>query len=703
MDQPDSSRLGARRTARQPAPALTHPGTAAPAVVARLGASYPLPAALRRSTLREERHPNAVTAPPLNRGSMAPRPWRGFWNSLGSGVLGSLAALFAGRLGTAEPGAEEEPWRLAANHRRLAFVLLTLASTSLATALFAGVQPHQDNAWLAYGQLGLFALLSAWVVTGFVTALMGFYVTLRGDAHTLSARQVRHHAMNPQARTAIIMPVCNEDVATVFAGLRATCESVAGTGHAGAFDVFVLSDSADPAVAAAERAAWEDLRAALARNFADRPDQPQVEVYYRLRSRRTHRKAGNVADFCRRWGKDYRYMVVLDADSVMSGDCIVAMVKLMEAHPTAGIIQTATQAIGHVTLHARAQQFASRVTGRLFTLGMQFWQLGESHYWGHNAIIRVAPFMRHCALAPIKGHGGLSGGILSHDFVEAALMRRAGYHVWLVSDLVGSYEQQPPDLLAELQRDRRWCQGNLQNARLMAEPGIHPVHRGMFITGAMAYLSAPLWLAFLTLGTALWLSGQAVLPDAWHVLPGELMALWAWTLSMLFLPRVLGIAAVLLKGEQNQFGGTAQLLRSAVLESGLALLQSPVRMLAHSLFVVVALTGIKLEWKSPPREAHAVPWKIAAAQLAPMSLVVAALALGIAMIDPGALIWLMPVGLPLLMAIPLTVLTSQIALGTTLRDRGYLLIPEESRSPAVLRRAWMHALRLARPAALAAA
>ena len=280
-------------------------------------------------------------------------------------------------------------------------------------------------------------------------------------------------------------------------------------------------------------------------------------MYYRLRDRRTHRKAGNVADFCRRWGKDYRYMVVLDADSVMSGDCITTMVKLMEAHPRAGIIQTATQAIGHATLHARAQQFASRVTGRLFTLGMQFWQIGESHYWGHNAIIRIEPFMDHCALAPIAGSGGMSGGIMSHDFVEAALMRRAGYDVWLVADLVGSYEQQPPDLLSELQRDRRWCQGNLQNARLMAEPGLHPVHRAMFVTGTMAYLSAPLWLAFLTLGTALWMTGAAIAPD-WRALPIELRGLWAWTLCMLFLPRVLGLAAVFLRREQKSFGGTSR-------------------------------------------------------------------------------------------------------------------------------------------------
>ncbi|MDB5939465.1 MAG: glycosyl transferase, family 2, partial [Polaromonas sp.] len=425
-------------------------------------------------------------------------------------------------------------------------------------------------------------------------------------------------------------------------------------------------------------------------------DQPQIEVYYRLRKRRTDRKAGNVADFCRRWGKDYRYMVVLDADSVMSGDCLVSMVKLMEANPTAGIIQTATQAIGHVTLHARAQQFGSRVTGRLFTLGMQFWQMGESHYWGHNAIIRIEPFMQHCALAHIKGTGGMAGSIMSHDFVEAALMRRAGYHVWLVADLIGSYEQQPPDLLAELQRDRRWCQGNLQNSRLIAEPGMHPVHRSMFATGAMAYLSAPLWLCFMTMGTALWLSGSPMVSN-WDVLPGELLSLWAWTLSMLFLPRILGVAAVLFKGQQQAYGGTASLLRSALLETMIALLQAPIRMLAHSLFVVIALTGLKLEWKSPPREAAAVPWRHALAQLAPMSSMVVVLAAGIAMIDASALVWLLPVGLPLLLSIPMTVLTSKVGVGTAMRAQNYLLIPEETRSPAVLRRAWLHASQLAKP------
>ncbi|SDM70736.1 membrane glycosyltransferase [Oryzisolibacter propanilivorax] len=644
--------------------------------------NLPTPAAI---VTDDRRHPGHGTAPPVHRGSMVPLPWRGFWNSIATALLLRLG----GQARTAAAHGPAQPWQRAAARRRQVFIGLSLASTLAATLLFARLQPVYGHAWLGWLQLALFALLSAWVVTGFMTAVMGMWVLLRGDRHALSARSVAGHALAPDARSAVVMPICNEDVATVFAGLRATCESLAATGQARAFDVFVLSDSSEPATIAAERAAWEALRLQLATQAAQ-TQQPQPEVYYRLRRRRTQRKAGNVADFCRRWGRDYRYMVVLDADSVMSGECLVNLARLMEAHPRAGIIQTASQGVGHVTLHARAQQFAARVTGRLFTLGMQYWQLGESHYFGHNAIIRIAPFMRHCALAPLAGTGGLSGSILSHDFVEAALMRRAGWQVWLAADLDGSYEQQPPDLLAELQRDRRWCQGNLQNARLVAEPGLHPVHRAMLVTGAMAYLSAPLWLVFITLGTGLWLTDSPLVAD-WRALPGELLALWAWTLCILFMPRVLGVLAVVLKGEQRQFGGAASLLASALLESLLAILQAPIRMLAHSLFVLVALTGLKLDWKSPPREAAAVPWKDAAARFAPAGLAVAALAAGVALLDARALVWLLPVALPLLAAVPLTVVTSQLALGRSARERRWLLIPEEAWAPRVLRRAWLHA------------
>jgi membrane glycosyltransferase len=611
--------------------------------------------------------------PAIARAAMPQRPWSGFWN----GLLGRGGA-------AAEPAPPAaQPWELAARRRRRVLMALIGLATMLAASVLSHAQAMHSHPVLEGGQIALFSLLFAWVAAGCFTALMGFAVQLRGgDRLAISARDAGDAPLPADARTALIMPICHEDVATVFAGLRATAESLARAGALQAFDLFVLSDSKEPAVIAEERAAFEDLRASL----GDRG-----RVYYRVRRVRTRRKAGNVADFCRRWGAGYRYMVVMDADSVMSGDCLQTLVRLMEKHPTAGILQTAPQAVGHATLHARAQQFAARVTGSLFTAGMQYWQLGESHYFGHNAIIRVAPFMAHCGLAKLEGRGALAGDILSHDFVEAALMRRAGYHVWMVGDLVGSYEQQPPHLLAELQRDRRWCQGNLQNARLIAEPGLHAVHRGMLATGAMSYLSAPLWLLYVVLGAALWLVGGNALFTPEGTLAVGIPGLWAGTLTMLLLPRLLGVLAVALRGEASAHGGGFKLAQSAMLEFALAMMLAPLRMVAHTLFVVGALTGWKLEWKSPPREASDVRWSEAAQRFGVVSLTVTAITAALGLTGESAVLWMLPVGLPLALAVPFTVLTGSTALGERVRRARLLLVPEESDSPTVLRQAWRFA------------
>ncbi len=614
------------------------------------------------------------------RGSMVAKPWRGFLRSLGDIVMNRRPATRAAS--QAAPAA----WEQAAKNRRRVLLALIALSAAGASTLLAHVLPAFDNAALRTLQIALYALLFAWVSAGFFTAMMGFWVLWRGDAHAMSASSVGHEPIHVSARTAIVMPICNEQVATVFAGLRATCESLAATGASSLFDVYLLSDTSDPEIRAAELAAWGQLRHEC--GSAGR-------IYYRWRQRRTKRKAGNVADFCRRFGRKYRYMVVLDADSVMSGDSLVKLVRLMEANPSAGILQTAPQACGLDTVHARSQQFSGRVTGRLFTAGMQYWQLGESHYWGHNAIIRIEPFMKHCALAPLQGHGGLSGELLSHDFVEAALMRRAGYHVWLVHDPHGSYEQQPPNLLEELQRDRRWCQGNLQNARLMAEPGLHGVHRAMLFTGMLAYLSAPLWLVSVLLGAGVWMWGGVALAGEGRVVPLEIAGLWAATVLMLALPRVMGVLAIVMTGQQRRYGGTSALVRGALLEAGLSLLQAPVRMMAHTVFVVVALTGLKLDWKSPPREANDIGWGDALQRFGLISSVVAGIAVGVLWLQPQATLWLAPMGLPLLLAVPLAVLTSRSGLGQRLLANRLLVTPEEHSAPRVLRRAWAHARRAA--------
>ena len=619
---------------------------------------------------------DGCSMPPMNRGAMVARPWRGFFASLGD--------LLRGRREAPAMRGVPQAWQQAAARRRGALLAIVAGCALGATVLLLHTLPDTGHPALRGAQVALFALLFAWVAAGFTTAMMGAWVLWRGDRHALSAKSVGHEPLHVGARTAIVMPICNENVQSVFAGLRATCESLAATGVASLFDVYVLSDTNDPGVRTAELAAWATLRDELGEG---------ARVHYRWRTRRTKRKSGNVADFCRRWGRNYRYMVVLDADSVMSGDALVTMVRLMEANPDAGIVQSAPRTCGVSTLHARAQQFAGRVTGRLFTAGMRFWQLGESHYWGHNAIIRVEPFMKHCALAPLSGRGGLSGEILSHDFVEAALMRRAGWQVWLVDDLEGSYEQQPANLLDELQRDRRWCQGNLQNARLVAEPGLHGVHRAMLLTGAMAYLSAPLWLGFVLFGSALWLAGGSPVLGLHGAVPTGAAALWLATVTMLALPRLAGVAALWLTGAHRHYGGGVALLRGAALEAGLSVLTAPLRMVAHTLFVIAALTGLKLDWKSPPREANDVGWREALRRFGPLSALAASLLLTLVVLEPLAALWLAPMALPLALAVPVTVWTSRASLGRRALAHRLLVTPEEHSAPRVLRLAWAGARR----------
>jgi membrane glycosyltransferase len=628
-----------------------------------------------------------VTAPPLRRTSMAPRPWP---PKLTVWPLGTLAAWWRHLRGRAEtgPAYPRHHWHRAAARRRLLLTSLVVLQTIAATLSMTTVLPYNGSQPLELVILLLFAVLFGWVSAGFWTAMVGFVLLLSGrDRYAISRTAADNTPIDAGARTAIVMPICNEHVARVFAGLRATYESLAATGELRHFDFFVLSDSSDPDIRVAETDAWLQLCRAV--NGSGR-------VFYRRRLSRVKRKSGNVADFCRRWGRNYRYMVILDADSVMSGSCLTRLVRLMEANAEAGIIQTVPRASGRDTLYARIQQFANRAYGPLFTAGLHFWQLGESHYWGHNAIIRVAPFMRHCALGRLPGRGTLSGEILSHDFVEAALMRRAGWGVWLAYDLPGSYEEMPPNLLDELKRDRRWCQGNLINSRLLLAQGLHPAHRVVFVTGIMAYLSALLWFGFLLLSTLL-LALHELVPPQYFVQPYQLFPRWPqwrleWaiglvtaTAALLFLPKLLSVVLQLSAGRRRYGEGNRALL-STLAELVFSALLAPIRMLFHARFVAGALIGWSVQWKSPPREDTETSWHEAWRRHGWHTLLGLAWAGGVYLLNPAFLWWLLPVAGALIVSIPLSVYSSRVHLGRRLRQAGLFLISEESRPPAELRR-----------------
>ncbi len=636
------------------------------------------------------------STPPLARASMKARPWdTGIFSRLGwrwrrkKAKAHAEASQSSATESNAGPDRAQHPWKNAGRIRRVVLLSFLLGQTWLATYFMTAILPYHGSHWLEMMILTVYAILFAWVGAGFWTALMGFLVLLRGkDRFSITASAEHRGPVDPEARTAILVPICNEDVTRVFAGIRATWESLVETGNDQAFDLYFLSDSSDADTRVAELQAWFKLC---------RDVDGIGRIFYRRRTHRVRRKSGNVADWCRRWGSQYRYMIVLDADSIMTGDCMSSLVNMMQANPQAGIIQSAPRAAGIETLYARIQQMATRIYGPLFTAGLHFWQLGESHYWGHNAILRVEPFMQHCALGKISGKGPLAGEILSHDFVEAALMRRAGWGVWIAYDLPGSFEEMPPSLLDELKRDRRWCQGNLQNFQLFTAKGLHPAHRAVFMTGVMAYLSAPLWFLFLLLSTAL-LAVNVLSEPVYFTEPHQLFPVWPqwhpeWAISLfgatatlLFLPKLLAALLLLIRRQELKgFGGGPRMLVSVALETLFSALLAPVRMLFHTRFVLGALLGLKLSWKSPPRGNNETGWREAMFMHGGGTLLGMAWAGLVYWLNPQFLWWLLPVVGSLMIAIPLSVWSSRIGLGMRFRRSRLFLIPEESLPPRVLR------------------
>ncbi|MEO8225645.1 MAG: glucans biosynthesis glucosyltransferase MdoH, partial [Gammaproteobacteria bacterium] len=405
----------------------------------------------------------------------------------------------------------------------------------------------------------------------------------------------------------------------------------------------------------------------------------------------------NIADWLDMYASQYDHMVVLDADSVMSGETIVRLAGLMEANPLTGIIQTLAQATGRETLFARALQFASCLYGPLSAAGHSFWQLGEANYYGHNAIIRTSAFAAHCRLPLLAGSAPLGGEILSHDFVEAAFIRRGGWHVWLLPELSGSYEQVPSNLLDYAARDRRWVQGNLQHGRLIGSPGLHPISRLHLAMGIMGYVASPLWLLFLLLSGAVVIGGELRGPvyfggerSLFPLWPAdrafEIHSLLALTGVLLFGPKLLSLTVALAsRARARRLGGRPVLLASVFLELALSTLMAPVMMLIHTGFIARILAGRAVGWAAQPRAERDVPWSVAASRhashVAAAMVAAAVLAVG----APNYLPWVMPAIAGLLLAIPFTVMSSWRRGGLAARKLGLLLIPEEHDTPQELR------------------
>jgi membrane glycosyltransferase len=534
--------------------------------------------------------------------------------------------------------------------------------------------------------LVLFGLLFAWIAFSFMSALVGFFVLL-----TRKKDELGIDGSTPlpaiDSRTAMLLPTYNEDPYRVLARLRAIYESVEQTGHRSRFDWFVLSDTTDAAIWIAEEKCFLKLRQDVGSAAA---------IFYRHRPENTARKSGNIEEWVRRFGSQYECMLILDADSLMTGQSIVRLVAAMETHPKAALIQTLPIIVNAKSLFARWQQFAGRLYGPMLAAGIAWWHGSEGNYWGHNAIIRVRAFAQYAGLPELRGPKPFGGHILSHDFIEAALMRRGGWAIHMAPTLAGSYEECPPSLSDFASRDRRWCQGNLQHLALLSTRGFHWVSRLHLLTGIGSYLTAPLWLIFLVFGILVSLQAQFVRPEyfpkGFSLFPtwpaqDPILAAWVFvgTMGMLIAPKLL--AFIVLLGDpdaRRKFGGGLRVLAGIIAETILSGLTAPVMMIFQSSAVGEILLGRDAGWQVQRRDDGAVSHRDTISTYSIPTFVGIAMAGAAYAVSLPLLLWMTPVILGLLLSIPIAMLSSSPGAN---RRSGLFKTPEQTAPPSVLARA----------------
>ena len=557
----------------------------------------------------------------------------------------------------------------------LFFTLVGLSIIALVWLLVVALSVGRFGA-LDTALVALFAVTLPWTVISFWNATIGLLIMRFARDPVVAVTPVAgrvHGDEQITASTAILVCIRNEPPARVSRCLAPMLEGLAGPGIGERFHLYVLSDTGDPAIAAAE----EECFAGLARAWRER-----VAVTYRRRTLNAGYKAGNIRDFCDRWGDQHDFALVLDADSVMTANAVLRLVRIMQVAPRLGILQSLVIGMPSTSAFARLFQFGMRLSMRSYTIGSAWWQGDCGPYWGHNAIVRLAPFMAHCDL-PILSQGALvSGHVLSHDQVEAVLMRRAGYEVRVLAEEGGSFEQNPPTLIEFIRRDLRWCQGNMQYWHFLVMPGLRPVSRYQLGFAILMFLGSPAWMGLLVLGTAA--VAFAGSPGAF-IRPDAGMALFVTVLIMWFAPNIATAIDILARPRlRAAFGGGARFTLSALAQTIFVLLLLPIMWFGHTLFLTRLLLGRSVGWTAQARDDHEVPLRLAARQLWPQTMLGLGTMTVLGLSVPAAIPYALFIAGGLVVSIPFAVLTAAPGLGRALVRVGFCRLPEETAPPAEL-------------------
>jgi membrane glycosyltransferase len=533
----------------------------------------------------------------------------------------------------------------------------------------------------------LFAVTLPWLVIGFWNATIGLLIMrfARDPVAfvTPAAARVRGHEPITSS-TAILVCVRNEPPDHIVRHLTPLLDGLVAAGAGDRFHAYILSDTDAPTVATTEEACFGALANSLHGHLA---------VTYRRRTQNTGFKAGNIGDFCARWGARHEFAVVLDADSLMTADAVMRLIRMMQADPQLGILQSLVIGLPSTSAFARVFQFGMRLAMRSYTIGSAWWQADCGPYWGHNAAIRLKPFMAHCELPTLTGRALVKGHVLSHDQIEAVLMRRAGYEVRVLAEEGSSFEQNPPTLIEFIGRDLRWCQGNMQYWHFLLLPGLKPVSRYQLVFALLMFLGSPAWMGLLMIGTlAIASTGSAaafIRPDAGFALFTIVLVLW-------FAPKIATVIDVLTRPPlRRAFGGGLPFLAGVIMETVFFLLLSPIMWFAHTSFLVRLLLGKSLGWNVQTRDDHAVPFALAFQQLWPHTLLGLATVIILGFTVPAAIPYALFVAGGPLLSIPLAVITARPGVGRFMVRYGLGRLPEETAPPPEMRALALPAVTLA--------
>jgi membrane glycosyltransferase len=524
--------------------------------------------------------------------------------------------------------------------------------------------------------LGLFAVTLPWMVAGFWNAVIGFLI-MRFSADPAAAvmpMAARIRGDEPvTASTAILLCIRNELPERMIRNLEPMLAGLDAAGCGERFHLYVLSDTGDADHAGNEEACF----AALASRWRDR-----VGITYRRRAVNTGFKAGNIRDFCERWGSKYDFAVTLDADSFMTADAVLRLVRIMQADPGLGILQGLIVGLPSTSAFARVFQFGMRLGMRSYTIGSAWWQGDCGPYWGHNAVLRLEPFIAHCALPVLSEDGSEDRHILSHDQIEAVLMRAAGYAVRVLPQEDLGWEENPPTLLEFIRRDLRWCQGNMQYWRFLSLPGLKPVSRYQLVLAILMFIGSPAWIGLLVLGT---LAAAFSDTPANFIRPDAGMALFVCVLVMWFSPKIATAVDILLRPELRRgFGGAGLFILNYLIETVYSILLCPILWLGHTIFLFGLLFGREIGWIGQTRDDHAVPFSLALHNLWPHTILGSAMLGLLAMTQPMAIPYALFLAAGPALAVPFAMVTAWPRFGSFTARIGIGRLPEETMRPAVL-------------------